>query len=125
MLERSDRLGASQILREKADRHPQMEIRLSTTVQEFKVNGKLSSVVIKDVNAGETEELKPGAVFVFIGLDPNVDFLRGAIDLDQWGFIKTSETLETNTEGVSPPGTCGPAAPSRSPPLWSRGLRQP
>ena len=41
--------------------------------------------MIKDVNTGETEELKPGAVFVFIGLDPNVDFLRGAIDLDQWG----------------------------------------
>ena len=58
-----------------------MEVRLSTTVQEFKVNGKLSSVVIKDVNTGETEELKPGAVFVFIGLDPDVDFLRGAIDL--------------------------------------------
>ncbi len=56
--------------------------------------------MIKDVNTGETEELKPGAVFVFIGLDPNVDFLRGAIDLDQWGFIKTGATLETNMEGV-------------------------
>ena len=100
VLERSDRLKASQILREKADRHPQMEVRLSTTVQEFKVNGKLSSVVIKDVNTEETEELKPGAVFIFIGLDPNVDFLRGTIDLDQWGFIKTGTTLETNIEGV-------------------------
>ncbi len=100
VLERSDRLGASQILREKADRHPQMEVRLSTTVPEFKVNGKLSSVVIKDVNTGETEELKPGAVFVFIGLDPNVDFLRGTIDLDQRGFITTGATLETNIAGV-------------------------
>ncbi len=100
VLEMRDRLGASQILREKADRHPQMEVRLSTTVQEFKVNGKLSSVVIKDVNTGETEELKPGAVFIFIGLDPNVDFLRGSIDLDQWGFIKTGANLETNVEGV-------------------------
>ena len=100
VLERSDRLGASQILREKADRHPQMEVRLSTTLQEFKVNGKLSSIVIKDENTGATEELKPGAVFIFIGLDPNVDFLRGAIDLDQWGFIKTNATLETNMEGV-------------------------
>ncbi len=100
MLERSDRLAASQILREKADSHPQMEVRLNTTVQEFKVNGKLSSVVIKDVNTGETEELKPGAVFVFIGLDPNTDFLRELVDLDQWGFIKTSVSLETNMEGV-------------------------
>ena len=100
VLERNDRLGASQILREKAAGHPQMEVKLNTIVEEFKGNSKLSAVVIKDVNTGETKELTPAAVFVFIGLDPNTDFLRGVIDLDQWGAIKTSLTLETNLEGV-------------------------
>ena len=100
VLERNDRLKASQILQEKAASHPQMEIRLSTTVQEFKGNGKLSSVVVTDVKTGATEELRPGAVFVFIGLDPHTEFLRDVVDLDQWGFIKTSETLETNIQGV-------------------------
>ena len=100
VLERNDRLGASQILREKAASHPQMEVRLNTTVQEFKGNGKLSSVVIKDSITEETEELTPAAVFVFIGLDPNTDFLRGVVDLDQWGAIRTSATLETNLEGI-------------------------
>ena len=100
VLEVRDRLGASQVLREKAAGHPQMEIRFNTTVEEFKGNGKLSSVVIKNTATGEIEELKPGAVFVFIGLDPNVDFVRGVVDLDRWGFIKTSATLETNIEGV-------------------------
>ena len=100
VLERSDRLKASQILQEKAASHPQMEIMLNTTVQEFKGDGKLSSVVIKDVTTGETKELRPGAVFVFIGLDPNTKFLRGVVDLDQWGSIKTTVTLETNIGGV-------------------------
>ncbi|MCH9009580.1 MAG: FAD-dependent oxidoreductase [Chloroflexi bacterium] len=44
--------------------------------------------------------LHPGAVFVFIGLDPNTGFLNGTINLDDWGFIKTSGTLETNVKGV-------------------------
>ncbi len=100
VLERSDRLSASQILREKAASHPQMEVMLSTTVQEFKGDAKLSSVVVKDETSGETKELRPGAVFIFIGLDPNTDFLRELIDLDQWGFVKTSVTLETNIGGV-------------------------
>ncbi len=100
VLERSDRLSASQILREKAASHPQMEIMLNTTVQEFKGDAKLSAVVVKDETTGETKELKPGAVFIFIGLDPNTDFLRELIDLDQLGFIKTSATLETNIGGV-------------------------
>jgi thioredoxin reductase (NADPH) len=77
-----------------------MEIRLNTTVQEFRGNGKLSSVVVKGADAEETEELKPGAVFIFIGLDPNVDFLGGSVGLDRWGFIATSESLETSMEGV-------------------------
>ena len=100
ILEVRDRLGASQILQEKAASHPQIEIRLSTTVEEFKGNGKLSSVVVKDVNTGEIEELRPGAVFIFIGLLPNTGFLRSSIDLDQWGAIATGPTLETRLEGV-------------------------
>ncbi len=100
VLERNDRLRASQILQEKAASHPQMEVLLNTTVEEFKGDAKLSAVVIKDVNTGEIKELRPAAVFVFIGLDPNTEFLRGIVDLDQWGSIKTSATLETNLEGI-------------------------
>ena len=100
VLERRDRLGASQILQEKAASHPQMEIRLNTTVKEFRGNSKLSSVMIKDLGTQQTEELTPGAVFIFIGLDPNVDFVRDIVDLDQFGFIATSATLETSIEGV-------------------------
>ena len=100
VLEVRDRLGASQILQEKAASHPQMEIRLNTTVEEFRGNGKLSSVVVKDSNTGQTTELTPGAVFIFIGLDPNVDFLRGTVGLDRFGFIATSNILQTSVDGV-------------------------
>ena len=100
VLEVGDRLRASRILQEKAANHPQMAIRLGTTVEEFRGEGKLNSVVIKNVNTGETEELNPAAVFIFIGLDPNVDFLNGTVGLDRWGFISTNERLETNIEGV-------------------------
>ncbi|MCH7786898.1 MAG: FAD-dependent oxidoreductase [Chloroflexi bacterium] len=100
VLEVRDRLGASQILQEKAASHPKIDIRLNTTVEEFKGNGKLSSLVVKDIKTGATEELKPGAVFIFIGLDPNTGFLKDVVDLDKWGFIETSATLETSIPGV-------------------------
>ena len=100
VLERGNRLNASQILQEKAASHPQMEVRLNTTVKEFKGNSKLSTVVVESGDTGKTEELTPGAVFIFIGLDPNTQFLRGVVDVDQWGSIKTSETLETSMQGV-------------------------
>ena len=100
VLEARDRLGASQILQDKAASHPQMEVRLSTTVEEFKGDGYLSSVVVKDLKTGATEELSPGAVFIFIGLTPNTDFVKDMVDLDQWGFITTGHNLETSQKGV-------------------------
>ena len=100
ILEVGERLRASQILQEKAASHSQIEVRLNTTVVEFKEDGKLSSVVIKNTASGETEEITPGAVFVFIGLLPNTAFVKGSVDLDQWGSISTSPTMETSLEGV-------------------------
>ena len=43
---------------------------------------------------------------MFIGLLPNTDVLKGVIDLDDYGFIKTSPTLETSMEGVFAAGDC-------------------
>ena len=100
VLEVRDRLGASQILQEKAASHPKMEVRLQTTVQEFRGKGHLESVVVKDNVSGAIEELKPGAAFIFIGLDPNTGFVEDFVDRDRWGFIVTDKTMETSLEGV-------------------------
>ena len=100
ILEVGERLRASQILQEKAASHPQIEVRLNTTVVEFKGDGKLSSVVIKNTASGETEEITPGAVFVFIGLLPNTASVKGPVDLDKWGSISTSPTMGTSLEDV-------------------------
>ncbi len=77
-----------------------MDLRLQHSVREFKGDSKLSSVVVEDLKTGGVEEMTPGAVFIFIGLDPNTEFLKGVVDLDDRGFIVTSETLETSMPGV-------------------------
>ena len=100
VVEFMDRLGASQILREKAESHPKMEIKLGKAVQEFKGNGHLESIVIQDRATGENEELFPAAAFIFIGLDSNTAFVKDVVETDKWGFITTSGTMETILEGV-------------------------
>jgi len=100
VIEFMDRLGASQILREKAENHPKMEIKLGKAVQEFKGDGHLESIVVQDRETGDDEELFPAAAFIFIGLDPNTGFVKDVLDTDKWGFITTSGTMETSLEGV-------------------------
>jgi len=100
VIEFNDQLGASQILREKADRHPKVEIKLGKAVQQFKGTGHLESIIIQDRATGENGELFPAAAFIFIGLDPNTAFVKDLIETDKYGFITTSGTMETSLEGV-------------------------
>jgi glutaredoxin-like protein len=46
------------------------------------------------------QRLTPRAAFVFVGLQPNTDFLRGAVDLDRSGFLSTDARFRTSMPGV-------------------------
>ena len=100
ILERSEHLRASQSLQDKVAGRDDMQVFTQTTVEEFKGNGKLSSIIVKDHRTGETREMRSGAVFVFIGLDPQTEFLKGVVDLDENSFIVTGPNLETSLPGV-------------------------
>lgn len=100
LLVRGDAIRASQAIREKTANHPKIEMRFNTTVQEFTGEGRLNGVIVKDALTNSSEELHPGAVFVFIGLDPNTGFISSLVDLDNWGFIRTFDNMQTSAEGI-------------------------
>ena len=111
IVEVTDQLRASRILQEKVEGREDMEVFTLTAVQEFKGDGsKLTSVEVKDLKTGEIRALTPAGVFVFIGLQPGTGFLDGAVDLDNFGFIRTSLAMETSLEGVFAAGDCRTAS---------------
>ena len=96
LLVRGLALSASQIVIDKVLEHPEITVRYNTDVASFNGEGKLSGLTVRDRESGATEELHPAGAFVFIGLSPNSDWLPTEIARDQYGFIVTSPTLETN-----------------------------
>ena len=104
IVERGDRLRGSKLLQDKVMMHKQMEVLLNHEVVEFRAkddgSGKLGVVVLKDATTGETKEMHPAGVFVFIGLDPNTEFIKGQVDLDDRGLISTNMGLMTSMSGV-------------------------
>jgi thioredoxin reductase (NADPH) len=100
ILERSERLKASQALQQKVEERQDISVRLNTTVHSFNGDSKLRSIAVKDMKSDRNDEIEAEGAFIFIGLTPNTDFLKGTVNLDQWGFIKTGETLQTNLEGI-------------------------
>ncbi|MEE8303778.1 MAG: FAD-dependent oxidoreductase [Candidatus Tectomicrobia bacterium] len=106
ILEREKEPRASAALQEKVAERQDMQVLTETIVQEFRGKGKLESIVVRDLATEEPREMRPGAVFVFIGLLPNTDLLQGVVDLDQYGFIITKPNLETSLPGVFAAGDC-------------------
>jgi thioredoxin reductase (NADPH) len=106
ILERGKEPKASAALQEKVAERDDIQVLTEAVIEEFKGTGKLESIVVKDRSTQQTREMRPGAVFVFIGLLPNTGFLQGVIELNEYGFIVTRPNLETSLPGVFAAGDC-------------------
>jgi thioredoxin reductase (NADPH) len=104
IVERGDRLKGNKVLQDKIATHPKMEVLLRHSVESFTPkedgSGKLGAIAITDLETGRATELHPAGVFVFIGLDPNTDVVKGQVDLDDRGFIVTDTGMQTSLPGV-------------------------
>jgi thioredoxin reductase (NADPH) len=100
ILTRDAELTASKTAQEDVLQHPRIDVRYRTTVKAFRGERQLASVVLQNLDTGAEEEVRPAAVFLFIGLQPNTGFLRGRVELSDGGFITTGLTLETSLPGV-------------------------
>jgi thioredoxin reductase (NADPH) len=100
MAVRGDALSASQLARSKVLNNAKIDVRTNTVVKEFRGDSKLSGVVLQDVSTGKDQEIKLAAVFVFAGLEPDTRFVRGVVDLDPQGFIRTDPGMQTSQQGI-------------------------
>ena len=85
---------------EKAFNNPKIEFVWNSVMAEIKGKGEVESVVIKNLKTGELTELPAHGVFIYVGMIPGTDFLKGKIELDQRGYIIANEQMETSVDGV-------------------------
>jgi thioredoxin reductase (NADPH) len=100
VVQREPELTASRLLQDKVNNDPHFMVHRNTEVVELAGTGRLESVRLRDRASGEEQVVTPRAAFVFIGLDPNTEFLRGSVDLDAWGFVDTKGGFTTSIPGV-------------------------
>jgi thioredoxin reductase (NADPH) len=102
VVEFNEHLKASRLLQDKVRAHSQMSVETNTKVVSFRSgeNGKRAYVELEDRASGERRRHEASAAFVFIGLDPNTQFLHGALELDDQGFIVSDEQFKTSVPGV-------------------------
>lgn len=103
MLVRGDSFRASEVLQHELENFKdKITVHFNTTTDEIVgEDNKVTKVIGTDKVTGQKQEFPTDGVFVFVGLKPNTEFLRGtAIELDEVGFIKTKTHLQTALPGV-------------------------
>ena len=111
LLHRRDAFRASKIMIERAIAHPKIELRTNTVVEDVLgvEEGEVKGLRLRGVKNGEYEELKVSGMFLGIGHEPNTKMFAGQIDLDEEGYIKTTNNVFTTRNGAIVPGVyaCG------------------
>ncbi len=100
VVHRRDKLRASPILQERALKHPQMKFVWDTVVTQILGDKKVVGVKLKNLKTGGVRDFKTDGVFVFVGHDPNTGFLKGLVELDEKGYVKAGDDLQTNVPGL-------------------------
>ncbi|OXU14880.1 thioredoxin-disulfide reductase [Sedimentisphaera salicampi] len=112
IIHRRDQFRAQKILAEQiedAASKPDSNIRIkySTVLKSIEGGDKVENAVLENVNTGEKEDFACDGVFIFVGMVPNTQFLKGIVELEDDGFIKCDPmTLKTSMPGVFVAGDC-------------------
>jgi thioredoxin reductase (NADPH) len=100
LVEFMDHLNAEKILIKRALENSKFAFFLNHEVLSIKGDRKVESVIVKNRKTEEQKELRADGVFIWVGLKPNTEFLKGKIRLDDYGNIITDAEMATSVPGV-------------------------
>lgn len=104
VIHRRDSFRAEKILQERLFKNPKINVVWDSALEEVIGTEKPKSVtgaIIKNLKTGEKTQLNAEGIFIAIGHKPNTDMFKGALDIDEEGYIITVKgSTKTNIEGV-------------------------
>jgi len=93
-------MTAEKILQERAIKEKRMKFYLNHMVTSINGENKVESATMKSRETGGEKKIEAQGVFVYVGLNPMTEFLKGQIELDKWGYVLAGEDTKTSVPGV-------------------------
>lgn len=106
IVHRRDALRGTKIYQERVFANPKIKLLWNSVIQEIKGDSVVRSVIVKNVKTGEVNEHPIEGAFLFVGLLPRTQFLKGLVNVDEVGYIVTDENCETSVKGIFAAGDC-------------------
>ena len=100
MVHRRDTLRASKIYHEPLQQTDNIEFYWNSEITALRHGDRVDGVVIRDRITGNEETVSCDGVFISIGREPATALFKGAVELDDAGYIVAGESTQTNLPGV-------------------------
>ncbi len=101
LIHRRDQFRADEMDVEELKKKENVEFVLNSVVTEIIGDSKVTGVKVKNRETGEEKVIAVDGVFVDIGEIPNNDLAKKlGVELDERGFVKVNDNMETNVPGV-------------------------
>lgn len=93
-------MTADKILQERLKNDPRARYMLNHKCISINGEDRVSSITLQDRANNQEKTINIDGVFIYVGVDPLSDILKGIVRLDNAGFIITNENLETSVPGI-------------------------
>jgi thioredoxin reductase (NADPH) len=100
IVHRRSELRAVKALQEEVFANPKIAFQWDSIPSHVVGDEKVDGLEIKNVKTKEKKVLKVNGIFAAIGTIPNSKIVRGVVELDERGFIKTNHNRETSVPGI-------------------------
>jgi len=106
LIHRRKDLRAIEYLQKELLHKSNIEVIFDTVVEDLIGADILTGINIKNTVTGKAGALSLNGLFVAIGVNPNTQIFKGAVTLDEAGFITTDEEMKTNCNFIWAAGDC-------------------
>jgi thioredoxin reductase (NADPH) len=101
VVHRRAELRASKIMQERAFKNPKIEFMWDSVIVDVIGDTKVSGIKVQHTTSAETFELPVNGLFVAIGHEPNSTLLKGQLELEENGYVRTiGKSSRTSVDGV-------------------------
>ncbi len=100
LVHRRNELRATKILQERLRENKKIQLLLNYIPVSIDGEKVVDSIIAKNKKSGEEKRVDVSGVFVSIGFLPNSKFLEGIIALDESGYVKSDEQMQTSMSSI-------------------------
>lgn len=113
VVHRRKELRAEKIVQERAFSNPKIKFIWNSVAEKIEGEDAINALFIKNVKTGETSRLDVKGVFIYVGYNPNTEFLKKIVRFDENNYIITDTMMATSQSGIFAAGDVRAGAPKQ------------